>query len=407
MNALYSAVVVVAVMSIFIIGCEGSSLVTSKRISQLLDKTADTWPAINHLAEQAGSNKIGSKELDYKLTKAKFPAAASNHRQQAVSVIEELNQRRQACGFGGLQKNENLMALSEHHAQYLQHVFVQAGSLPSQYSPHSEQSVPELAEVTGQQNPYYMGDDLAARLQTANYPYREHRVGESLSIRLLYESKGIGEVNTDNITSEMLGSLLAAPYHLATLMSPTFNQNGTSVISFVPHKQDNNKARGFVLVSTNGASSNLPLPDQLLTYPCEGSRDTARMLDNESPNPVQGLGRDLRTDPVGQPLYITYPAAKKIQVSHINFIEVASQQKIPTYLLDANTDPHNHTTAQLPANSAFIIPLTDSFNNCTATKHSGHNNCGLNANTRYRVSFTVQVDDGSTLQRSIDFMTGS
>jgi len=261
--------------------------------------------------------------------------------------------------------------------------------------------------VTGQQNPYYTGDDLAARLQTANYQHREYRIGESLSIRLLYESKGIGEVNTDTIASEMLGSLLAAPYHLATLMSPAFNQNGTSIISFVPHNKDYTKARGFVLVSTNGASSHLTLPDKLLTYPCEGSRNTARMLDNESPNPLQGLGRDLRSDPVGQPLYITYPAAKKIQVSHISFIEVASQQQIPTYLLDASSDPHDHTAAQLPAHSAFIIPLTDGFNNCTVNRRSSHNNCGLNPNTRYRVSFRVQIDDAKTLQRTVDFTTGS
>ena len=407
MKALYRTGLVIAMASVFIGGCDGSSLVAGNRISQLLDKTAATWPAISHLADKAGSNKIGSKELDYKLTKAKFPAASINHHELAVSTIERLNQRRQACGFGQLQRNEALMALSEQHAKYIQHVFVQAGAMPKHYAPHSEQPVSGFIGVTGAQNPYYTGEDLLARIQAANYQHRDNIVGESIGTRLLYESTGLSELNTGQVTSEMLTALLAAPYHLATLLSSAFNQNGTSLISFVPHHKDYTKARGFILVTTNGASEKLTLPDKLLTYPCRGSHNTARMLDNESPNPVQGLGRDLRADPVGQPVYITYPAAKKIQVSRIRFIDTRTQQAVPTYLLDATSDPHKNTAAELPANSAFIIPLTDSFSNCAAQGRSVHNNCGLNANTRYRVGFTVQVDDGKTLQRSIDFTTGS
>lgn len=407
MNSLQIKALTIAATITLIVGCDGSNLASNNPITKLIDKTVAVWPIVSDLTNEVGSNKIGSKEIDTPLSKPKFPDASINHRQLAASAIANLNQRRRSCGFGELQVNDELNTMSEQHAKYIQHVFVQADRMPNAYTPHSEKRIAGFTEVTGERNPYFAGEDLLARVQAAQYQYRDNIVGESINTRLIYESAGVGKLNPQKVTSEMLSSLLAAPYHLATLMSPNFNQNGTSIISFVPNNKAHTKARGFVLVTTNGADSKLPPPNKLLTYPCAGSTNTARMLDNESPNPMQGLGRNLRSDPVGQPIYITYPAAKRIKVSDISFVDAGTNEQVPTYLLDTQSDPHQRTAAELPANSAFIIPLTDGFKNCDAKVRSAHNNCGLHPNTTYRASFTVQIDNVKTLQRSVEFTTGS
>lgn len=340
-------------------------------------------------------------------SQSNYPNASINHRQLAAHVANELSQRRSACGFGALQDSELLTKLSEKHAKYIQHVFVAAERSSAEYMPHSENTITGLESITGPQNPYYSGDDLAARIHSSSYEHRNNMVGESINTRLIYGSDGLEAVDAKKISAQMLASLLAAPYHLATLMSPAFNQQGTSVLSFVPYGKSHTKSRGFVLVATSGATDIITPPNALLSYPCQDTVNTARMLDNESPNPMKEIGRDLRIDPVGQPVYITNPAATTIKVSNIIFKELGSGKNIAVYLLDHESDPHQGTPNAIPDNAAFIIPLTDGYFNCDARERSPHTNCGLNPHTKYSVSFEVLTNETALIKKTIEFTTGS
>ena len=62
------------------------------------------------------------------------------------------------------------------------------------------------------------------------------------------------------------------------------------------------------------------------------------------------------------------PSAQSIKVSNIKFRDMKRNVDIPVKLLDSNDDPFKGTNFELPANEAFIMPLTDSLKSCEAKR---------------------------------------
>ena len=328
------------------------------------------------------------------------------HEQLALTMINELSIRRNECGFGGLEMNEDLNKISQRHAAYLQHVFSTVN--PTAFWPHSEKTVPGIEQVTGENNPYYTADRFSARVEASDYLYRYNQAAENIATRRLFTSRGVQTLDPNLISKQMLASLLAAPYHLATLVSPDFDQIGASFVSYLPAYREAKTSRSFTLVTSSGSRKPpgyQTQPSGLLTYPCEQSKNVGRILTHESPNPMRGTGRDLSTDPVGQPVHIIYPAAKSIKVSNVIYKDSKTDRVIPVHLLDSDSDPYKNTDFELPLNSAFIIPLTDNFDNCGTLYQNNPNNCGLDPETNYTVSFEVLVDGAKRIKRAFEFTT--
>jgi len=123
---------------------------------------------------------------------------------------------------------------------------------------------------------------------------------------------------------------------------PNLSQTGSGMVAYKPHHKAADKNQGYVFVNASAAtkSSKNNAANGLFTYPCANVTDTNTALYNESPSPVEGTGRDLRTDPIGQPIYIRMPAAKTISVSNIKFHDIQRNVDVSTNLLDYRQDPH-------------------------------------------------------------------
>ena len=78
---------------------------------------------------------------------------------------------------------------------------------------------------------------------------------------------------------------------------------------------------------------------------------------------------------------------------------------MPIQLIDFDNDPYANTNYALPANEAFILPITDNLKSCKITTKKDQN-CGLHGESEYRVSFDVLVDNRTLKQQSFSFSTG-
>ena len=330
--------------------------------------------------------------------------ARNNHPSAGLTGANVISMARTSCGLGGLEYDEDLAQSAVAHAEYIKHVFI--NSNPRTFNAHSEATVAGIEKYTGSNNPFFTGIDLRARLITAAYPNLRYGATENIVQTSSYNPQGTVAA-PEYAASVMAKSLLAAPYHLKSLMGATYGQTGSAMVAYTPHNTSpkNNLGYVFVNLSAGNAQSIRQEIDDMFTYPCEGVTNTSTALYNETPNPVAGTGRDLSTDPIGQPVYINIPTAERIKVSNVRFYDASRNQDVPTNLLDTQSDPHPNTGYALAANEAFILPITDYLNTCNGTRGSA-TNCGLHSNTTYTVSFDVLVDNSTLKQQSFSFTTG-
>lgn len=328
----------------------------------------------------------------------------NNNPQAALRANNELSLARSSCGLSGLSVDPALDNIAIRHANYVQHVY--ANAAVTGFNPHLENKVTPLANITGDNNPYFGGTELLDRLSKASYSNLNFGVTENIAQTVYYNSAGIN-VNPEDAAASMAKSLLAAPYHMRSLMLPSSNLIGTSLATYTPYNKDGRYNRGYVLVTHAAATeqSQSTTVNGIFTYPCQDVKDTVTALYNESPDPVKGTGRNLRTDPIGQPIYINVPSAQTIKVSNIAFRDIKRNLNIPVSLLDYDNDPHKGTSYELPNNEAFILPLTDNLPSCEVGQRQGEN-CGLYGNSEYRVSFDVLVDNRDQQTKSFTFKTG-
>ncbi|WP_230660545.1 CAP domain-containing protein [Psychrobacter sp. I-STPA10] len=324
--------------------------------------------------------------------------------QYQLTALNLLSINRHKCGFGGLTHDTILTQDSEKRANYIGYVLANA-KIPN-YNPHSEKAIAGFQSYTGKNNPYYTGNTVSDRFnKTAYYNVnnRDTILGESIAINYYSNFSSLAPTVVSDIYTSMVRQLLAAPYHLSNLVSPKFNEAGVGVSQFTPNNGNELFKFGFAINILSGAKTAIEVPDKLLTYPCDGITDSATNLRNESPNPFHGLGRDLQTNPIGQPVYVTYPTAKKIKVSNVKFTAVATNEDISVHILDADNDPNKITKS----NSAFILPLTDQLKSCETNAEPGYTkgNCGLYKNSKYKVSFDVLVDGKKLKHQTLTFST--
>jgi len=336
-----------------------------------------------------------------------------NNESQAVLIANnEFSIARTSCGLGGLQMDQELASIASQHSRYIQHVF--ANSTPTVFNPHNQNSISDITEVTGQNNPFFGGVSLSDRLVNAQYENIKYLPNENIAQTIYYSSAG-KLISADDAASSMAKSLLAAPYHLRSLMRASSSVVGTEVGSYKPFNKDPEKNQGYVLV-THAAQTEASVNDTasgIFTYPCDGVTGTVTALYNESPNPFRNPNggpptRDLKINPIGQPVYINVPSAQSIKVSNVEFRDLKRKTNVLVKLLDSNDDPFKGTNFELPANEAFIMPLTDSLKSCeTKRTQNQSQQCGLYGNTEYRVSFDVLVDNKDLQSKSFTFKTGT
>ena len=336
----------------------------------------------------------------------------SNNPQAVLIANNEFSIARTSCGLGGLQMDKELASIASQHSRYIQHVF--ANSTPTVFNPHYENKISNNTDVTGQNNPFFGGVSFSERLANAQYENLKYGATENIAQTIYYSSLGT-LISADNAASSMAKSLLAAPYHLRSLMRASSSVVGTEVVSYKPFNKDPEKNQGYVLV-THAAATAASVNDTaqgIFTYPCDGVTGTVTALYNESPNPFRNPNggpptRDLKINPIGQPVYINMPSAQSIEVRNVEFRDLKRKTNVLVKLLDSNDDPFKGTNFELPANEAFIMPLTDSLKSCEAKRTQNQSQqCGLYGNTEYHVSFDVLVDNKDLQSKSFTFKTGA
>ncbi|MGM8898394.1 MULTISPECIES: CAP domain-containing protein [unclassified Psychrobacter] len=329
---------------------------------------------------------------------------SKSHKGAAQVGSNLLSSQRQACALGGMADNDELTKIATQHAQYIQHVF--SNSSPTIFNAHGEEEISDIRNWSGKNNPFFTGTSFKDRLLKARYSNLAYGVVENIS-RVTYYSSAGKVASPDYAAHSMTKSLLAAPYHMRLLVTPNLSQTGSGMIAYKPYGKAADKSQGYVLVNASSADKKTEnrTVSGLFTYPCTDVVDTNTALYNEFPSPVAGTGRNLGTDPIGQPIYINMPSAKSIKVSNIKFRDVKRNIDVPVDLLDYSNDPHKRTAYELPKNEAFILPLTDSLQSCEKGRRKGKN-CGLYGDSEYQVSFDVLVDNKTQETKKITFTTG-
>ena len=342
----------------------------------------------NEIPDDQGDNVVGA-----------------NDTQAALIASNAFSLARTSCGLSGLSVDTALDDIAIQHANYMKYAF--ANSSPTVFNAHYENKIEDIADVTSTNNPFFGGLDFSDRLLNADYSNARFGATENIAQSTYFSSAG-NLFSSEVMAKSMAKSLLSAPYHLRSLMLPSSSVTGTGMVTYTPHNKDAANNKGYVLVNHAAgtqASSNRTV-EGVFTYPCEGVTDTVTALYNETPDPVKHTGRDLRVDPIGQPIYVNVPSAQTINVSNVKFHDIERNIDVPVELLDYRQDPYQNTANALPANEAFILPITDNLKSCNMTSRSG-TNCGLYGNSNYRVSFDVLIDNNTTERKSFSFKTGA
>ncbi len=332
-------------------------------------------------------------------------ADITNSETAALTASNEFSIARSSCGLGGLSLDPELEDIAVQHTNYIKYAY--ANATPYDLNPHYERTEINAANATGVNNPFFTGEDFRDRLLSAEYNHSRYGVTENIA-QVIYESSNGVFDTTENVGSYMARMLLAAPYHLRSLMTPALDVTGSGVTTYTPYNSSAVNYKGYILVNhaaiterTNGMTVG-----GVFTYPCEGVTNTVTALYNETPDPVIHTGRDLREDPIGQPIYVNIPTANIATISNIKFHDVARGFDVPVQLIDYRADPFENEVYELLDNEAFILPLTDDLRSCSASRQENQN-CGLHPFSDYRVSFDVLIDNEILESKSFTFRTGA
>lgn len=305
----------------------------------------------------------------------------------SVAINNRIQDIRTKCGFGALKVDNELSKLSSNHLNYMT---VVAKDSKSQFASHDEAPA-NISMLTGIGNPFYSGYGVSNRVNyktsnnqalAINYPFQS--IGENISLIGEVSQKAL-QNNSFDATSSMssINKLLAAPYHLRSLVSPLFTDIGTATT--MVEYMDNNlyyylKYANISLGTKQGTA--IAYPSKLVTFPCNGVVDTETSLTNESPNPF-GEQRDLASNPIGQPLYF-YAPKKEIATYSISL----NLNGTPLELIALNKA--NDVNKILQANELVMMP-----------------NKPLEKATTYIVKYNIQFTDNTTEIGEYSFKTKS
>ena len=301
-------------------------------------------------------------------------------------AMKLLNENRSQCGFGSLTANQNLNLTAMNHASYIASV-TEINKQP--FASHEEQAETGLLD-TGIINPYYSGIDLATRLNPSTLGknavsthYDDQAQGENISLSN-FSTKDSGYTVNDTATVEaMLYNLFAAPYHLRTLVYPQFTEVGLSyqLVKWTVNNQINHTSL-LEIVSALPSSQKYIENTKLLNFPCDGVTTDYKLTD-ETPNPF-GTTRNLKDQPIGQPVYVLAPFDKIIKDATIS-MTINGQSVGVIHKLMAANDPNR----SLKDNEIVFMPDRE-----------------LQPSSTYQVSYQLSYTDGTYSQpRSFSFAT--
>lgn len=317
---------------------------------------------------------------------------SENHGLKAseLEVFNRLNARRMSCGFGGLNANDELKKSADNHANYL--IYMNKNSTAG-FQGHYEE---EVDNYSGIKNPYYSGyqvkdrvqatNNIGTKAQAVNYDYQV--LAENLSA-LSFNQAYLAKFDDKQIALKGINGLLAAPYHMASLLSPSFTEVGISYGRDTLKKPltstDGSSMLGYgsvlELVLATPYGEVVKAPTTVLNYPCEGVIGTQYELTHESPNPFGENGRDLAKDPIGQPIYILGQAP--ISVTNYKMTDAAGNM-VPLQALTHQSDKNK----LLEDNQVILLPLT-----------------ALKPSQLYQVTYTVSQSGGTPETKSFSFKT--
>lgn len=307
-----------------------------------------------------------------------------------LEVFNRLNQRRESCGFGGLNANDELKKSADNHANYL--LYMNKNSTAA-FQGHYETPVDDYSGI---KNPYYSGyqvkdrvqatNNMGTKAQAVNYNYQV--LAENLSA-LSFNQAYVDVYDDKQIALKGINGLLAAPYHMASLLSPSFMEVGISYGRDTLKKPltstDGSSMLGYgsvlelVLATPYGKVTKAPTT--VLNYPCNDLVGTQYELTHESPNPFGENGRDLAKNPIGQPIYILGQAP--ISVTNYKMTDAAGNN-VELKALTQQNDPNK----LLLDNQVILLPLK-----------------ALKPSQLYQVTYTVSQSGGTPETKSFSFMT--
>lgn len=276
--------------------------------------------------------------------------------QQALSL---LNHQRGLCGFGLLNQNAALDQATKQHANYLIFNGLEYGHTESDAS-----------------LPFFSG--LTPKNQATAAGYASNLLSAQL-------------VTSQEITASpeqavfAVRGLLSAPYHLSGMVSGARDVGMALVQSAdIADAPANRLVFNLFLATKTGTAAQQSANDQVLSYPCQGVTGTRTGLFNESPSPVDD-SRDLRTNPVGQPIYLQASIGQTLTVSNFS-IQDPTGNAVTAQLTTKDTDRHG----MLAAHQAFILPLAPLAANTTYHVHVEglRSKSGSSTPTPYTVDFS-------------------
>ncbi|TBR77005.1 MAG: CAP domain-containing protein [Burkholderiaceae bacterium] len=289
-----------------------------------------------------------------------YPTASN----QAV-VYSMLNADRVSCGFGSVSQSTQLDQAALAHSRWM---------LLNNMTGHYESTTYPNG---------FTGVNPQDRGVAAGYVYSTNAGLES--------GEGQADVSGQVAYSpiSMLTELLASPYHEVDLMRGWINIGIGYMDSNAAGTTATYGARTVMNVDEgvpSGATYQVPGPDDVLTYPCQGTTGTATELANqESPSPVPG--RNFVTSPIGQPIVVELAFGNTLTLTSATMVDMANGSTVALLApVDSANDPN---PGYIESNEGYIMP-----------------NAPLAANTSYQVTLNG-TNNGTAFSRTFSFTTGS
>lgn len=239
-----------------------------------------------------------------------MPAPTYSVGSEELAAFHLLNAERGRCGFGLLAQNAHLDAAAAGHANF---------QLVNNLVGHFQDDT----------KPAFTGVTPTDRANAAGY-------GRGLVLDNFADTTG-AKANVLGPTEfapqgrgiVAVRSLLSAPYHALDLLSPQIDAG----ISIISSDQVGTTAtfgpRAITQIATGialGQFSQKPDGAAVQTYPCDGTTATAYQLKNEQPNPVPG--RDLSTNPVGQPIVVAVRVGQLLTISSATMVKKSDESPV-------------------------------------------------------------------------------
>lgn len=271
------------------------------------------------------------------------------------SAFNLMNAERQACGFGLLEQNSNLDQSAKGHADWL---------LINNYTGHYQ--------VSG--TPGFTG--VAPNDRTLAAGYANAYGGE-----VEFDRSPTGK---STMGAYGIRALLNAPYHAIGMIS-----GHTQVGVSVRDSTDTATSQNRTVVNVDfGYKPSIGVqafaPNEIKTYPCQGSTGVHYSLTNESPNPIPG--RNLATNPLGSTIMILLNPNQILKITSVSMTDLNTGTPVT---MRTPTDQTNDQNFILTQNEAFVSA-----------------DAPLSPNTSYQV--TVTGNNGATpFSRTFTFTTKS